>query len=71
MYAWWNSKKRHNYWRLYGGELEIRKYFGRRAAEKPLTGHHLGLYGQLFTYDFELGVRVTWAANRAARFGRR
>ena len=55
MYAWWNSDKRHNYWRLYGGELEIRKYFGRRAAEKPLTGHHLGLYGQLFTYDFELG----------------
>lgn len=55
MYAWWNSNKRHNYWRLYGGELEIRKYFGRRAAEKPLTGHHLGLYGQLFTYDFELG----------------
>ena len=55
MYAWWNSNKRHNYWRLYGGELEIRKYFGRRAVEKPLTGHHLGLYGQLFTYDFELG----------------
>lgn len=55
MYAWWNSNKRHNYWRLYGGELEIRKYFGRHAAEKPLTGHHLELYGQLFTYDFELG----------------
>lgn len=55
MYAWWNSNKRHNYWRLYGGELDVRKYFGRRAAEKPLTGHHLGFYGQLFTYDFETG----------------
>ena len=36
MYAWWNSNKRHNYWRIYGGELDIRKYFGRRAQTKPL-----------------------------------
>ena len=55
MYAWWNSDRKHNYWRTYGGELDIRKYFGRRAGEKPLTGHHLGLYGQMLTYDFELG----------------
>ena len=55
MYAWWNSDRKHNYWRIYGGELDIRKYFGRRAGEKPLTGHHLGLYGQMLTYDFELG----------------
>ena len=55
MYAWWKSDKRHNYWRIYGGELDIRKYFGRRASEKPLTGHHLGLYGQMLTYDFETG----------------
>ena len=72
MYAWWNSKKRHNYWRLYGGELEIRKYFGRRAAEKPLTGHHLGtLRAAVHVRLRARGVRVTWAANRAARFGRR
>lgn len=55
MYAWWKSDKRHNYWRTYGGELDVRKYFGRRAAEKPLTGHHLGVYGQMLTYDFETG----------------
>lgn len=55
MYAWWNSDKHSRYWRTYGGELDIRKYLGRRAAEKPLTGHHLGLYGQMLTYDFELG----------------
>lgn len=55
MYAWWNSDRKHKYWRTYGGELDIRKYFGRRAGEKPLTGHHLGLYGQMLTYDFELG----------------
>lgn len=55
MYAWWNSDRKHRYWRTYGGELDIRKYFGRRAGEKPLTGHHLGLYGQMLTYDFETG----------------
>lgn len=57
MYAWWKNDKRHRYWRLYGGELGIRKYFGRRASEKPLTGYHLGLYGLMLTYDFETGGR--------------
>lgn len=55
MYAWWNSHRKHNYWRIYGGEVGVRKYFGRRAQEKPLTGHHLGVYGQMLTYDFETG----------------
>ena len=55
MYAWWKNDRRHNYWRIYGGELDVRRYFGRRAAEKPLTGHHVGLYGQMLTYDFERG----------------
>lgn len=55
MYAWWKSDKSHYYWRTYGGGLDLRKYFGRRASEKPLTGHHLGIYGQGLTYDFETG----------------
>lgn len=55
MYAWWKRDHRHRYWRLYGGELDIRRYFGRCTTERPLTGHHLGLCGQLFTYDFETG----------------
>ena len=55
MYAWWKNDRRHNYWRIYGGEFDVRRYFGRRAAEKPLTGHHVGLYGQMLTYDFERG----------------
>lgn len=57
MYAWWKSDRKHNYWRTYGGDLEIRRWFGKKAAEKPLTGHHVGLYGQIITYDFELGKR--------------
>lgn len=54
-YAWWSSDRRHDYWRYYGGDIALRRWFGRRAEDKPLTGHHLGLYAQLFTYDFEFG----------------
>lgn len=54
-YAWWSKNRRHNYWRYYGGDIAVRRWFGRKAAEKPLTGHHLGLYAQILTYDFELG----------------
>ncbi|KEJ86528.1 hypothetical protein HMPREF1002_00726 [Porphyromonas sp. 31_2] len=55
MYAWWKTDRRHWYWRTYGGDMVIRKWLGKAAKEKPLTGHHLGLYGQIFTYDFETG----------------
>ena len=57
MYAWWKTDRKHWYWRTYGGELNLRKWFGKRAQEKPLQGHHLGIYGQLLTYDFETGGR--------------
>ena len=55
VYAWWKNDRCHRYWRVYGGELEMRRYFGRKAVEKPLTGHHVSVYGQFFTYDIELG----------------
>lgn len=55
MYAWWNRNSRHYYWRIYGGELAIRKYFNRTTEGSPLNGHHIGIYGQVFTYDFETG----------------
>ncbi len=57
MYAWWKHDMKHWYWRVYGGDLGFRKWFGKAAQEKPLTGHHIGLYGQMFTYDFETGGR--------------
>lgn len=55
MYGWWSSDSRHRYWRVYGGDVAIRKWLGARAAAKPLTGHHIGVYAQMFTYDFEWG----------------
>lgn len=57
MYGWWKRDPSHWYWRAYGGDIAVRKWFGKAAKEKPLTGHHLGIYGQIFTYDFETGGR--------------
>ena len=57
MYAWWSNRGKDNFWRIYGGDVEVRRWFGKKADEKPLQGHHVGVYGQLFTYDFELGGR--------------
>lgn len=60
-YSWWHSDRKHYYWRLYGGDLEFRRYWGKRGEwyglERPFTGHHLGVYAGLVTYDFELGGR--------------
>lgn len=55
MFAWWSNADRHRYWRVYGGGFDVRKYFGAKAKEKPLQGHHIGLYGQFLTYDLEKG----------------
>jgi hypothetical protein len=66
-YAWWKRDKSAFYWRTYGGDFEARYWFGKLAKEKPLTGHHVGLYGQMITYDFEFGgsgilaPRWSWA----------
>ena len=57
MLAWWSKDAKHRYWRIYGGDLEIRKYFGNLSKSKPLQGHHLGIYGDFLTYDFEFGAK--------------
>lgn len=55
MYGWWDNDRSHHYWRAYGGDIAVRRWFGKRAAEKPLTGHHVGLYAGAMTFDFEFG----------------
>lgn len=55
MYAWWSRDRSHNYWRIYGGDVELRRYFGQWSEMRKFAGHHIGIYGQMLTYDFELG----------------
>lgn len=55
LYGWWNKNSSHRYWRAYGGDINVRYWFGKAAHNKPLTGHHIGVYGGILTYDFEFG----------------
>lgn len=55
MYGWWKCDHRHRYWRTYGGDVSVRRWFGSAAVGKPLTGHHVGAYFGIMTYDFEWG----------------
>lgn len=55
LYGWWHNDSRHRYWRAYGGDIVVRKWFGTKAHAKPLTGHHLGIYAGAQTFDFEWG----------------
>lgn len=55
MYGWWDRDATHYYWRAYGGTVGARRWFGKQADAKPLTGHHIGLFAGVITYDFELG----------------
>ncbi len=54
-YGWWDRDSRHRYWRAYGGDIGVRRWIGHAASQKPMTGHHIGLYAGVITYDFEFG----------------
>lgn len=69
MHAWWKSDRSHRYWRTYGGNVELRYWFGRKAQEKRLTGHHVGAYFGLLTYDFEWGGKGYLARNASTNIG--
>ena len=55
MYTWFKNDNRYRYHRVYGGDLEVRRRLGAKKGRSPLTGHHVGLYGLLLTYDLEWG----------------
>lgn len=58
--AWWSNDRRHHSWRIYGGWAEARYWFGKKSAERALTGHHAGIYGSIHSFDFEFGRGRGW-----------
>lgn len=54
MYSWWKNDPSNFYWRTYGGDVHLDFWFASKRGLK-WTGHHAGLYGQMGTFDFELG----------------
>lgn len=62
-YSWWKKDgNTHWYEQTYGGDFEVRKYFGAKSDIKPFTGHHFGVYYQMMTYDMETGHKGYQAA---------
>lgn len=63
MYSWWKTDRSHMYWRTYGGDLHADYWFDPTLL---WSGHHVGLYAQMLTYDFEWkgtgyqGPKWTW-----------
>lgn len=58
MHAWWSRSSAHRYWRIYGGDVELRRWLHHRNDRSTShSGHHLGLYGQILSYDIEFGGR--------------
>lgn len=67
MYAWWHNDHRNKQWKIYGGDINLRYYFGKPAAGslnsidteagtlRPMTGHHIGLYGQVLVFQVANG----------------
>ncbi len=55
VWGWWGSDRASHCWRVAGGWLEGRWWFGRKSEVRALSGHHLGLYGSIHKYDFALG----------------
>ena len=57
MHAWWSRSSAHRYWRIYGGDIELRRWLHHRNDRSTHIGHYLGFYGQILSYDIEFGGR--------------
>lgn len=55
MYAWWSRRSGHRYWRVYGGDVEVKYWFQNLRGGQNFTGHHVGAYAGMLTYDVEWG----------------
>lgn len=68
MYGWWDNNHRHRYWRAYGCDMGIRHWIVSASGRKPLTGHHIGVYAQMLTYDIEFGGKGQMAGKPGGNF---
>jgi hypothetical protein len=62
-HSWWDGSRKDIFWRYYSGDVAVRWWFGKASRVKPLQGHHLGVYGQVFTYDFAWNGKGILGAN--------
>lgn len=54
-YAWWKNDRKRSYRQTYGGSLCLKKWLGTPRNGTSPSGHHLGIFGRILSYDFENG----------------
>lgn len=59
MHAWWRNHPERRYWRVYGGDLEVSWQLGHGKGDNVFSGHRVGVYGSIVTYDFQFGRSCT------------
>ena len=67
--AWWNSRESNRYFSSYAFQTEIRYYLDSDIRPMPYKGQHIGVYGQMATYDFEFGGKGYMSRNLDKSFG--
>jgi hypothetical protein len=60
-WVWWTCHENNRYWRVFGVDLNVRRWFG---GDKPLTGHHVGVYAEALTYDVMLSSKRGYLGGR-------
>ncbi len=69
-HTWFKSDSRHRYWQCYGGYLTLRHYLRKNVnVDNDLTGHHIGAYVSMLTYDVEWGGKGYQASTPGFGFG--
>lgn len=62
--AWWNSPTRNRYYSNYALQVGISYYVSKAFGKGfPYNGHHIGVYGQMVTFDFEFGGKGYMSRN--------
>lgn len=69
VYAWWSKDSSHFYWRIRGAMAEMRLWLGSNPMQRALTGHHIGIYGSMYNFDFEFGGRGWQSPNMTYGIG--
>lgn len=54
-YIWIRNHDTNRHWRVEGGQASIRYWLGNHGDGTVTAGHHLGIYGQMYTYQFAFG----------------
>lgn len=67
--AWWNSPSRNRYYSNYALQAGLRCYLSEKDKGLPFVRHHMDLYGQMGTYDFEFGGKGYMSRNLDMTWG--